>query len=118
MVDFTPLPRRNKSYAGANGSKIAVVYNDELYMLKFPGAARLNQGMSYANGCISEYLGSHVFALAGIAVQDTLLGTYRVKGKEKIVVACRDLYRQRTGAPGFYVHEKHRPGLGQQRDRY
>ena len=89
-MDFTSLPRRNKSYAGANGSKIAVVYNDELYMLKFPGAARLNQEMSYANGCISEYLGSHVFALAGIAVQDTLLGTYRVKGKEKIVVACRD----------------------------
>lgn len=90
MIDFTALPRRNKSYAGANGSKIAVVYNDALYMLKFPGAARLNQDLSYANGCISEYLGSHIFALAGIPVQDTLLGTYRVKGKEKIVVACKD----------------------------
>jgi hypothetical protein len=90
MIDFTLLPRRNKSYAGANGSKIAVIYNDTLYMLKFPGAARLNQEISYANGCISEYLGSHVFALAGIPVQDTLLGTYRVNGKEKIVVACRD----------------------------
>lgn len=90
MIDFTSLPRRNKSYAGANGSKIAVVYNDALYMLKFPGAARLNQDLSYANGCISEYLGSHIFALAGIPVQDTLLGTYRVKGKEKIVVACKD----------------------------
>lgn len=90
MLDFTALPRRNKSYAGANGSKIAVVYNDALYMLKFPGAARLNQDLRYANGCISEYLGSHVFALAGIPVQDTLLGTYKVNGKEKIVVACKD----------------------------
>ena len=90
MIDFTAFPRRNKSYAGANGSKIAVVYNDALYMLKFPGAARLNQDLSYANGCISEYLGSHIFALAGIPSQETLLGTYRVKGKEKIVVACRD----------------------------
>ena len=36
MIDFTNLPVRNKSYAGANGSKISVVYNDELYMLKFP----------------------------------------------------------------------------------
>lgn len=90
MIDFTALPRRNKSYAGANGSKIAVVYEDALYMLKFPGAARLNQDLSYANGCISEYLGSHVFALAGIPVQETLLGTYRLNGKEKIVVACRD----------------------------
>lgn len=90
MIDFTALPRRNKSYAGANGSKIAVVYGDALYMLKFPGAARLNRDLSYANGCISEYLGSHVFALAGIPVQETLLGTYRLNGKEKIVVACRD----------------------------
>ena len=90
MIDFTALPRRNKSYAGANGSKIAVIYEDALYMLKFPGAARLNQDLSYANGCISEYLGSHVFALAGIPAQETLLGTYRLNGKEKIVVACRD----------------------------
>lgn len=79
MMDFTSLPRRNKSYAGANGSKIAVVYNDELYMLKFPGAARLNQEMSYANGCISEYLGSHVFALAGIAVQKLIKRERRSK---------------------------------------
>ena len=52
MIDFTALPRRNKTYAGANGSKIAVVYNDAVYMLKFPGAARLNQDLSYANGCM------------------------------------------------------------------
>ena len=90
MLDFTTLPRHNKSYAGANGSKIAVVYEGDLYMLKFPGAARLNQGLSYANGCISEYLGSHVFELAGIPAQKTLLGTYTLNGKEKIVVACKD----------------------------
>lgn len=59
-------------------------------MLKFPGPARQNQELSYANGCISEYLGSHIFQLAGIPAQDTLLGTYRVDGKEKIVVACKD----------------------------
>ena len=90
MLDFTTLPRRNKSYAGANGSKIAVVYEGDLYMLKFPGAARLNRDLSYANGCISEYLGSHVFELAGIPAQKTLLGTYTLNGKEKIVVACKD----------------------------
>ncbi len=90
MIDFTYLPRRNKSYAGANGSKIAVVYDGDLYMLKFPAAARLNQEMSYANGCISEYLGSHLFALAGIPAQETLLGTFTLNGKEKIVVACKD----------------------------
>ena len=90
MIDFTNLPRRNKTYGGANGNKISVIYEDQLYMLKFPGAARLNNEMSYANGCISEYLGSHIFELAGIPVQKTLLGTYTRNGKEKVVVACRD----------------------------
>ena len=90
MIDFTTLPTRKKTYAGANGNKIAVMYQNALYMLKFSGAARLNQDMSYANGCISEYLGSHIFELAGIPAQETLLGTYRIKGKEKIVVACKD----------------------------
>ena len=90
MIDFTSLPRRNKTYAGANGSKIAVFYDGSLYMLKFPGVARLNQDLSYANGCISEYLGSHIFSMVGIPAQETLLGTYTLNGKEKIVVACKD----------------------------
>lgn len=90
MIDFSTLPRRNKTYAGANGSKIAVMYENELYMLKFPGVARLNKEMSYANGCICEYLGSHIFEIVGIPVQETLLGTFTRNGKEKIVVACKD----------------------------
>ena len=90
MIDFSKLPRRNKTYAGANGSKIAVMYADELYMLKFPGIARQNKDMSYANGCICEYLGCHIFEIVGIPVQKTLLGTFARKGKEKIVVACKD----------------------------
>ena len=56
MIDFGSLPRRNKTYAGANGSKIAVIYEYELYMLKFPCLARKNKDMSYANSCICEYL--------------------------------------------------------------
>ncbi len=90
MVDFTNLPRRNKTYGGANGNKISVIYDDQLYMLKFPGSARLNPEMSYSNSCISEYLGSHIFELAKIPVQKTLLGTYTQNGNKKIVVACKD----------------------------
>lgn len=90
MIDFTNLPVRNKTYAGANGSKISVVYNNELYMLKFPAVAALNKELSYANGCVSEYLGCHIFESVGIPVQETLLGTYTKNGKEKIVVACKD----------------------------
>lgn len=90
MIDFTNLPKKNKTYAGANGSKISVLYNGEQYMLKFPAIARKNQELSYTNGCISEYLGCQIFKSIGIPVQETLLGTYKKNGKEKIVVACKD----------------------------
>ncbi len=90
MIDFTNLPKKNKTYAGANGSKISVIYNGEQYMLKFPAIARKNQELSYTNGCVSEYLGCQIFQSIGIPVQETLLGTYTKNGKEKIVVACKD----------------------------
>ena len=90
MIDFTNLPVRNKTYAGANGSKISVLYNGELYMLKLTAVPAINKTMSYANGCVSEYLGCHIFEIVGIPVQETMLGTYNKNGKEKIVVACKD----------------------------
>lgn len=90
MIDFTNLPTKKKTYAGANGSKISVIYDDEQYMLKFPAGAPKNKELSYANGCVSEYIGCHIFESIGINVQKTLLGTYRKNGKEKIVVACKD----------------------------
>lgn len=90
MIDFTNLPVRNKTYAGANGSKISVIYNGEQYMLKFPAVPSKNREMSYTNGCVSEYIGCHIFESVGILVQETLLGTYERNGKKKVVVACKD----------------------------
>ena len=90
MIDFTDMPRRNKTYAGANGNKIAVLYEGEQYMLKFPAPPKRNKDMSYANGCVSEYLGSHIFGMAGIPVQETLLGSFTKNGRERVVVACKD----------------------------
>ena len=60
-------------------------------MLKFPPIPGRNKNMSYSNGCISEYLACHIYELLGIKVQETLLGIYTDRrGKEKVVVACRD----------------------------
>lgn len=101
MIDFTDLPRRKKTYTGANGSKIAVVYNGELYMLKFPVPPSRNKEMSYTNGCVSEYLGSHIFEIIGIPVQETLLGTFFKNGKEKVVVACKDFTTDDTVLQDF-----------------
>lgn len=100
-MDFTSLPRRNKTYTGANGSKIAVMLNGEQYMLKFPAPPSRNKNLSYANGCISEYLGSHIFEIVGIPVQETQLGTFQKNGKEKIVVACKDFTSHDTVLQDF-----------------
>ena len=92
MIDFTDcrvIPGR--AYNGANGSKIAVEYNGEAYMLKFPpsGSGKPTD-LSYTNSCISEHIASSVFNLLGIRAQESKLGTFMVNGKEKLVCACKD----------------------------
>ena len=92
MIDFTQCEvNKFKAYGGANGNKIHICYGGKGYMLKFPPIPGLNKAMSYTNGCISEYIGCHIYETLGIRVQETLLGTYTdKKGKEKVVVACHD----------------------------
>lgn len=90
VIDFTELKKRKKTYAGANGNKISVIYEGEQYMLKFPPQVKLNKDMSYSNSCFSEYLGCQIYESIGIPVKKTLMGIYTVKGKQKIVVACGD----------------------------
>ena len=90
MNDFTHLPTRKKAYGGANGSKLSVVYNDELYMLKLPMNASRNPNLSYTNSCTSEYLGCHIFNMLGVRAQETLLGVYEYHGRVRTVVACKD----------------------------
>lgn len=94
MINFTNAVQKNKTYAGANGGKISVLYNGEQYMLKFPPFPTINKEMSYTNSCISEYIGCKVFETVGIPVQETVIGTYTSKGKEKVVVACKDFTSQ------------------------
>ena len=91
LIDFTDMIHRNKSYGGANGSKISVVYKNDLYMLKFPPLPTVNKDMSYTNSCVAEYIGCHILNCIGLRAQQTLLGTYiTAAGKRKEVVACKD----------------------------
>lgn len=100
LIDFTNLKQRKKTYAGANGNKISVIFEGEQYMLKFPAHAKRNKDMTYSNGCFSEYIGCHIYESIGIPVQKTLLGIFTVKGTEKIVVACKDFTE-----PGITVQD-------------
>lgn len=91
-IDFTACRRLlSRAYNGANGKKIAVDYDGEQYMLKFPPSGAMKPtALSYTNSCISEHIGSSVFNMLGIPAQKTLLGTFTVNEKEKIVCACGD----------------------------
>lgn len=91
-IDFTDCKRiAGKAYNGANGKKIAVEYNGEEYMIKFPASSKSKPaGPSYTNSCISEHIASSIFNMLGINTHKTLLGVFSVSGKEKVVCACKD----------------------------
>lgn len=91
-IDFTNCQQiLHKAYAGANGQKICIQYDDKKYMLKFPVSAQNKPtDLSYTNSCICEHIGSSIFNLLEVNAQRTILGTYNVKGKQKIVCACED----------------------------
>ena len=59
IIDFTSCRRiLHKAYNGANGKKIAIVYEDAVYMLKFPPSAEDKPTtLSYTNSCFSEHIG-------------------------------------------------------------
>ena len=101
MIDFTNLPVRKKGYGGANGSKLSIVYNNNVYMLKLPMHALKNPNLSYTNSCLSEYLGCHIFNMLGINAQETLLGIYKYHGKVRNVVACKDFTSSNTSFIDF-----------------
>ena len=92
LIDFTDCHKVfGKAYNGANGKKIAVEYEGDIYMLKFPPSAeRKRSELSYTNSCYSEHIASSIFGMLGISAQETMLGTYRIADKVKVVCACKD----------------------------
>ena len=90
-IDFTSCERLpGRAYNGANGKKIAVRYDGDVWMLKFPpSAAEKPTALSYTNSCLSEHLASTIANMIGLKSQETRLGTF-ANGKTKTVCACRD----------------------------
>ena len=90
MVDFTNLHEELNLYKGSEKKK-TIIYNNKKYLVKFPDPIReKNKTISYINNSYSEYIGSNIFKICGFDVQNTILGTYIYKDKEKIVCACED----------------------------
>lgn len=90
MVDFTNAIEEFNNYKGSEKKK-TLIYKDKKYLVKFPDPIReKNKNISYINNAFSEYIGSNIFKICGFETQNTILGKYNYKGKEKIVCACED----------------------------
>ena len=90
MIDFTNAIEEFNNYKGSEKKK-TLIYNHKKYLVKFPDPVReKNKNISYINNAFSEYIGSNIFKIIGFKVQNTILGKYEYKGKEKIVCACED----------------------------
>jgi len=66
-------------YLGSE-SKITVIYNDEIYMVKFPDpvVSRKSKDISgYKFNQYSEHIGSNIFRACGFEAQETVLGYVR-----------------------------------------
>lgn len=89
LVDFNACAKVNRFYGGRAGRKIAVLYQEKPWLLKFPENTKSFKGAhlpSYTSSPLSEYIGSRVYELLGIPVHEVVLGAF----EDKVVAACKD----------------------------
>lgn len=79
MQDYSGYLEGNRYYSGAERKK-SILIDGLPYLIKFQKKSR--EGLRFNH--VSEYLGSHIFALLGIETQETFLGTYY--GENVIVI--------------------------------
>ena len=79
-------------YGGDAGAKNAILYNNEVWMIKYPKTTRdlMNPQISYTISPVSEYIGSQIYEALTIPVHKTVLGVRN----NKVVVACKDFTRK------------------------
>lgn len=95
IIDFTNciLSNRNLQYGGRAGEKRGIIYNNELWFLKFPKntiGMRKVEGLSYVTSPLSEYIGSNIYSILGYDAHRTLLGICFDGKRNKVVCACKD----------------------------
>lgn len=106
-MDFTKYASSGKYYTGAERKK-GILIGGEAYIVKY--AKDSPEGKTFSH--VSEYLGSHLFAHAGLETQQTMLGT--CDGCD--VVVMKDfISAQETFVPFNDVGDS---SLEQDRERY
>lgn len=90
LIDLNNAKSSNRAYGGASCSKAGIIYEDNYYLIKFPGNLKIkplkNINASYSNSSVCEYIGSHIFEMLGMNVHETFLAIL----DGKVVVACKD----------------------------
>ena len=102
MYDFDDenifrLSNRDGIYGGRGGYKDGILIDGEYWFIKYPKSTKSMYGnarqIDYTTSPLSEYIGSHIYAILGYDVHDTLLG---IKNG-RVVVACKDFCLIRGG---------------------
>ena len=106
-MDFSIYPLSDRYYSGSE-KKAGILINGSPYMLKFQKKTAF--GLRYNH--ISEYIGSHVFALLGFSTQETYLGLFH----EEQVVACKDFIE--SGVQFVPFNDVGESTLDQDKERY
>lgn len=90
MRDITGVKQNLRSYGGLACLKVGITLDGKNYLVKFPGNLKAknlkNIDLSYSNGSVCEYLGSHIFEQFGLPTHHTELATR----DGKLVVMCED----------------------------
>ena len=79
MRDYTMYEKTPVMFSGAE-KKFEIIIDGHRYIVKFQKNSEV--GLTFNH--VSEYLGSHIFQVLGIPVQETFLGTY--DGKNVVVM--------------------------------
>ena len=79
MRDYSKYEKTPVLFSGAE-KKFEIIIDGFRYIVKFQKNSEVGLTFNY----VSEYLGSHIFQLIGIPVQETFLGTY--EGKNVVVM--------------------------------
>ncbi len=90
IIDISGIPQNYKAYGGASCRKVGITFQGKNYLMKLPGSLKARQlkniDLSYSNGPICEYIGSHIYEFLDIPVHHTMLAMR----DDKIVVLCED----------------------------
>lgn len=90
LEDISEYKQNLRAYGGLAGQKVGLTIDGVNWMIKYPGNLKhrelKNIQLSYSNGPVCEYLGSHFYEMLGIETHKTKLAVRN----GKLVVMCKD----------------------------